>query len=566
MVNPNIAGQESTPRSPPELVVVTRKEAAVRATPEGVASASGAPISDLQDLLASQGAHMEPMFGGERPAGAAAAGAPQTEAGSEIEAEMAHYFHVVAPEESLESMAEQLRRLETVEAAYVKPPAEPARAALEAVRTLNEIEPVVAAPPSTTPNFTARQDHLDPAPVGIDAAYAWGLPGGRGQGIRIIDCEWGWRFTHEDLIQNSLGLVAGTNHTSTNHGTAVMGEIGGDQNSFGVTGIAAAALLGASSFTSQTTPTAIKNAADALSAGDIILLEIHRGGPNATGQGQKGYIAIEWWPDDFLAIRYAVNKGVVVVEAAGNGWENLDAAVYDTPGTGFPSWWKNPFHAGNPSSGAVIVGAGSPPSGTHGRTTSPWNLPYVDRARCGFSNWGSRVDAQGWGWEVTSTGYGDLQGGADPDRWYTDTFSGTSSASPIVTGALGCTQGVLKAKGMPLMTSQRARQLLRSTGSPQQPAPNRPVSQRIGNRPDLRHLIPAALKQWISNTVIRYTYALYTSQAAWAFVDGMGWRRVHPGSADGVSNVFRVCTEAQAAGTKVNVYIDETYLYNIIAL
>ena len=94
----------------------------------------------------------------------------------------------------------------------------------------------------------------------------------------------------------------------------------------------------------------------------------------------------------------------------------------------------------NPSSDAVFVGAGNPPSGIHGRTpVNPgWNETYVDRARCGFSNYGSRVDCQGWGFEVTSTGYGSLQGGGSRDLWYTDTFSGTSSASPIVTGVLGC--------------------------------------------------------------------------------------------------------------------------------
>ena len=102
----------------------------------------------------------------------------------------------------------------------------------------------------------------------------------------------------------------------------------------------------------------------------------------------------------------------------------------------------------------------------------------------------SRIDAQGWGWEVTTTATGlsnrkvcNLMPGADPNRRYSDCFSGTSSASPIVVGALACMQGVVKARGMPLVNSWRARQLLRTTGSPQQAATGRPVSQRIGNRP-----------------------------------------------------------------------------------
>jgi subtilisin family serine protease len=233
---------------------------------------------------------------------------------------------------------------------------------------------------------------------------------------------------------------------------------------------------------------------DRLGPGDIMLLEIHRAGPHATGQGQQGYIAVEWWPDDELAIRYAVNKGTIVVEAAGNGAENLDDAIYDTPRPGFPPWWRNPFRRNPIDSGAVIVGAGAPPPGIHGRTV--WG---PDRSRLDFSNYGSCVDAQGWGREVTSAGYGDLQAGTNPDFWYTDSFSGTSSASPIVVGAVACVQGALRAQGRVPLSPARARELLRSTGSPQQDAPGRPAAQRIGNRPDLRQLIPAALRtaSWV---------------------------------------------------------------------
>jgi hypothetical protein len=106
-----------------------------------------------------------------------------------------------------------------------------------------------------------------------------------------------------------------------------------------------------------------------------------------------------------------------------------------------------------------------------------------------FSNYGSMVDVQGWGREVTTCGYGDLQGGDNEDLWYTDQFSGTSSASPIVVGVLGCLQGALRAAGKPLVTPGAARQLLRNSGSPQTPEPANPILRRIGNRPDLRQMI-----------------------------------------------------------------------------
>ena len=46
----------------------------------------------------------------------------------------------------------------------------------------------------------------------------------------LIDIEGGWRFSHEDLAQNQGGLAGGTmidEVSLRNHGTAVMGEIGG---------------------------------------------------------------------------------------------------------------------------------------------------------------------------------------------------------------------------------------------------------------------------------------------------------------------------------------------------
>lgn len=49
------------------------------------------------------------------------------------------------------------------------------------------------------------------------------------------------------------------------------------------------------------------------------------------------------------------------------------------------------------------------------------------------------------------------------------------------------------------LSPSRARELLRATGSLQTDAPGRPRSQRIGNRPNLRQLIAAALHtdKWI---------------------------------------------------------------------
>lgn len=481
------------PHNGPELVVIAKPTAGLRAAASGPTSATGADTAALTATLSLHGAVMQPLFGlsedrlqaqaRDLAASAPAAAAPAAQT------DLSLFYRVVADESRLEALAQQLRASDLVDAAYIKPAGAPPVIEVQRMR-INEMQPDAADAPSTTPDFVANQVYLNAAPAGVDAHFGWTLPGGDGSRIKVIDCEWAWRFTHEDLSGNQGGVVAGTSSGDTNHGTAVLGVIRGDANAFGVTGIAPGANISSSSFSDQSTSQAIKAAADKVGRGDILLLEIHRPGPNTPNpqQGQLGFIAIEWWPDDFAAIQYAVQRGIVVVEAAGNGSQNLDDAVYDTPAAGFPASWKNPFNPSNPSSGAVLVGAGAPPPQTHGQDWGP------DRSRLDFSNYGSRVDVQGWGREVTSTGYGDLQGGTNQDLWYTNQFSGTSSASPIVVGSLASVQSALAARGYVRLTSEQARLLVRASGSPQEDATGRPAAQRIGKRPNLRELIPYAAK------------------------------------------------------------------------
>lgn len=496
--------------APPELIVIAKREVALRARRDGVASAAGEDVSGLSGFLADEDLRLEPLFGASEETLQRQTATMPRAAEFDEQPDLSIYYRVDAPPDRLEELAMRFAEMDEIEGAYVQPISAPPAVAVGQeeqtivvsteeveIERLNDMQPSGEEAPAVTPDFTARQGYLNAAPTGIDAHYAWTLPGGRGSGVRIIDCEWGWRFNHEDLMQNQGGVVAGVSATDDNHGTAVLGEISGDRNPLGITGIAEQAWIGAASFATLASPTAIKAAADRLGPGDIILLEIHRVGPRGR------WLPIEWWPADFDAIRYAIGKGIVVVEAGGNGGENLDDPFYNTPQAGFPASWRNPFNPANPSSGAVMVGAGNPPSGTHGMTQFGGDM-LVDRARCNFSNYGARMDAQGWGWLVTTTGYGDLQGSPPPpdsnkDLWYTDRFSGTSSASPIVVGALACVQGVLKARGRIPLSPARCRELLRATGSPQQDAPGRPRTQRIGNRPNLRQLIPAALQtgQWV---------------------------------------------------------------------
>ena len=485
-----LASQGTTP-APRELVVIMAADAGVRVTPEGVSSATGGDLSTLASVIVEERLDLEPLFGVPEERQIARA-AELTAAGAADVPDLAVYYRARAEDARLDEIADRLRQLPEVDAAYVKPGAEPASTGTLPVRSEQQ--------PAASPDFRSRQGYLGAPPAGVHALWAHSQEGGQGTGVRIIDVEGAWRFSHEDLLANAMGLVVGTASDDLgwrNHGTAVAGEIGADDNGTGVVGIApAAAFGGASIFGDVGSAGAIQQAADRLHAGDILLIELHRPGPRfgfAPRDDQRGYIAIEWFPDDLAALQYARARGVIVVEAAGNGGEDLDDPLYDTRPAAFPSSWRNPFNPANPGSGTVVCGAGAPPPGTHGRDHGP------DRSRLAFSNHGRRVDSQGWGREVTTTGGrgsqpGDLQGGNDEDVWYVDTFSGTSSASPIVVGALASIQGVLRARGQALLTPAGAVEVLRATGSPQADAPDRPASQRIGNRPDIRaaleHLAP----------------------------------------------------------------------------
>lgn len=478
-----------------ELIIAVRPDAMVRATVEGVASRAGADVKPIEQIVKKAKGRLRQLF--EVPEDTLINERADLEAATSASVpDLSVYYQVQAEDGRLEELAEELREQDAIEAAYVKPPGEPPIAPTEVEdsppRTTSASHAFDSVP-APTPDFTPRQIYLNAAPAGIDARFAWTLPGGSGAGVDIIDLEWGWNFNHEDLLANHGGIVGGTGSFRDDHGTAVIGEISGDRNSLGITGICPDARISAIAF-SLPTAAAIRMAANRLRTGDIMLLEIHRAGPRFNFQprdDQQGYIAVEWWPDDYDAIRYATSRGIIVVEAAGNGRQNLDDPIYSIRPTGFPSSWTNPFDRSNRDAGAILVGAGAPPPGTHGRNHGS------DRSRLGFSNYGASVDSQAWGREVTSTGYADLlgrnsSGNPDPalkDQWYTDTFSGTSSASPIVVGALACVQGILRGRGSTLLTPATARNLLRTTGTPQQDTTGRPSSQRIGNRPDLRQMI-----------------------------------------------------------------------------
>lgn len=324
--------------------------------------------------------------------------------------------------------------------------------------------------------FEPTQGYLYSAPTGIGATDVWALAGAKGRAITICDIEGAWNTRHEDLPRG-ITLIGGTMINDLgwrNHGTAVLGEMVAVPDSKGCVGISHqakavvhSAVIGGVFNLAQ----ALTNAASQLSAGDVILIELQAPGPN------NKYVAMQFWPDIFSAIVAATAKGITVVEAAGNGDENFDLPIFNNTGL-------------QKDSGAIVVGAGIPPANAFdfdggGGFGAAYQVIGVPRSRIWFSNYGKIVNVQAWGFHVTTLAYGDLQGHSSENRWYTARFSGTSSASPIVTGAVACLQGRSKAKnGAPLPPAQ-VRKILMVTGTPQVAGPGVPLSQHLGPQPNL---------------------------------------------------------------------------------
>lgn len=359
---------------------------------------------------------------------------------------------------------------------YFRTPISTPSAAEQAIRELNALDDVEIAQyepipevasfteVTTTPSWEGDQNYIEEAPGGVDARAAWTLPGGDGTGVQIIDIEYGWQLTHEDLSKGATAVIIGSISSDRNHGTAVLGEMVADRNSFGMTGISYNADIGVSSVLTQSTASAINQAANNSEPGDLILIELHAPGPQFDFQprdDQRGYVPMEYWQVNFDAMLNAYANGVIVCEAAGNGAEDLDDPIY-----------TNYFDTTFRHSHAIMCGAGNPPVG--GSAT--------DRSKLDFSNWGERVNLQGYGVGVYTTGYGGLYSGGTQDSWYTATFSGTSSASPIVTGAVASLSGVFKNMLGGVLDADTALALLVPTGSPQQ---NPSLTRHIGPRPNL---------------------------------------------------------------------------------
>jgi len=299
----------------------------------------------------------------------------------------------------------------------------------------------------------------------LEADYLHSL-GADGKGIMYADCEYSVNFDHEEFKDASLteevDYPVGPNFTD--HGTASVAITLGGDNGIGIKGLASKA--DGYFFSEKPAAPLPYNRARAVAAaiakvrpGDVVLLEMQTRLPSRRDPYGPAELSSSIWQ----IVKMGTDAGVVVVAAAGNGNRNLDGSL-------------DSKYRDRGDSGAIIVGAGS---AAHVKTH--------------FSTYGQRVDVQAWGdWSVMTAGYGRCLGfpGADiTGSRYTKSYSGTSSASAIVAGAVTLFQSwALQELGAPLLPLE-LREILKSTGHLQQGADS---DGRIGSHPNLRAAAEAA--------------------------------------------------------------------------
>ncbi len=371
-----------------------------------------------------------------------------------------------------QKVAKELASWRTVKVAYV---------------ASKSTRPPLVNNPGQNPEFArAEMDFLRPAPVGIDAEYAWKIPGGDGGGkegiaLQFLDLEQGWTIDHEDLPRG-IKRIYGANQDWEGHGTSVLSIVVGNDNTKGAIGIApnVATIKVASIWQSDGEDInryeALNAAINELTWGDVLLLEdqitargnypVNRGGYSATdGWGKYHKLPIEVDDTLFELIWTATTRGIVVVEAAGNGDIDLDRFEPSES-----TYWR---HA---DSGAIMV-AGATDADPH-RVHTP-------------SNFGSRINCYAWSQSIFCAGDG--KRGTSQRAYSPPYFSGTSAAAAIIAGAALAFQGIAQANNLRpanhkgRLAPKELRQILSdpTTGTPSGDPPN----DRIGVMPDLKSII-----------------------------------------------------------------------------
>lgn len=370
------------------------------------------------------------------------------------------------PAEEKERLAKKMAAYDFVEYAYV--PGALAEDPIVAITSENNRTQLI-----DIPDFTSLQRYkngVETDHIGIDMEYAWSL-GVKGQGIRCAVFENGFNAKHVNLKRDSLvEFFKDRLGRDNKHGTAVAGILYANDIGTGMKGM----VYGADTFyvvLSENNPN--PNFPDDPSgkyiwpryADSLLQLYQHLDAGDVISISQAYVTKISAGPIDIGRVLWDTFKtgteaGIIICCGAGN--ESVDFDNNDEPEI---KDWK-----GRPDIGIIHVGAGD----EYGHPAD-------------FTSYGKMIDLQGWGTNnVATTGWdGDLYD--DGVNTYTDDFSGTSAATPMVASAVVAVQSWYKQHTGKVLSPVEMRKLLVETGTPQAD----PANKHIGPIPNIRNAIAA---------------------------------------------------------------------------
>ncbi len=318
---------------------------------------------------------------------------------------------------------------------------------------------------SGIPDFRYKQYYMK-APTEKQAGYYMGgvnrdsvnqYAGNAGEGVTIISMEnYIWNTNHVNLPKPALIQGNGT-FNGDDHDTASVGIMAATDIGTGMRGLAWKSRVGFAGWQNNN----LYNMIPLLKAGDVVQMGMQTGGGEVAGcTTNTCYVPQENRQDYYDIIKALTDKGVYVIEAAGNGNVNLDH-------TGF----NGKFNVHVRDSGAIIAGAFCAKEGT----------------RAWFSTYGSRVTSSSWGcFDVATTGYGSINKVVNAE--YTHAHSGTSASNPIIAGVVASLSGIARANGI-TVTPVQMRQILQETGTPLANGD----SALVGTQPDMERAVAKIL-------------------------------------------------------------------------